>query len=275
MSRPNLHDSALFATPCRAVYFFAPGTLVRVGPNLDAALHDLVDSLSRKCEKLHRNTARHVATTYSLKTITVVIDTFAENHDANVDIQHPQLKRLRLANDKMVGQTVQHQELQNRVAGQLSKIFKYRPDISLPFMCVEPWDGLGPSDHPIYENMNRASSSLQAFRAFKASIPGPPPDERKARLKSMDTPRVSGISKGPSQLEVSSTMPETGSSAESQKRAQSPVEGEVTAAAEERKRRWPTSGSDESVLTPSLPPTSGSPTSSQAESTRLPEEFGM
>ncbi|KAI9848053.1 MAG: hypothetical protein M1837_001155 [Sclerophora amabilis] len=198
MSRVTLHPSALVETHCRVVYTLAPGMLVRIGPDLDTALRDLVNSLLRDLTAAHGHAARHFATTYSLLTIAIMIDTFVESHQQDVDIKHPQLKRLRLANGKVVGQSFEQPALQDRVSAQLDKIFHFKPTLSVPFMCVEAWMGIGPPERPLYENMNKASSSVSAFRAFKASFPRPPPEEMKKASK------IRGEPLGPEPLEVSS-----------------------------------------------------------------------
>lgn len=157
----EIDNSCIPARPSRLVYILAPGTLVRLGPDLDGALTSVIASLQAALGGSRK--PNHFATTYSLANITVVIDCY----DSSEDIQL-QVFRLRQSKNRLLGYP--DQGLSSRIADQLRDIQKYQPNIQTPFMCMEDWRGIGPKDHRIYENMAEASSSMVAWREFKDAV---------------------------------------------------------------------------------------------------------
>lgn len=179
MSQVNLHRSAVADDPTRVLYTLAPSALVRIGPDLhtalDALTQSLIDAYISKGYKID-----HIATTYSPETIALLFDCFAlgsssrnENDNTNFNGGHKcqfKVYRIRISNGKVVGRGFENAQLRKRVFDQLSSIRLFHVDIPKPFICMETWTGLGPKDSPIYEQMVQASTSLEAFRAFRASV---------------------------------------------------------------------------------------------------------
>jgi hypothetical protein len=146
------------------VYTLNPIYLVYVGPNIDKALGDLVEALiaafSDKGIK-----ARHIATTYSLANIAILIDCFEPGEDI-----HLRFLRLRFRNGGISVSEFENKGLSQRITSQLQNIQKYHRDLMIPFRCVEDWQGIGLKDHPIYERMVEASSSIDNWRVFKDNV---------------------------------------------------------------------------------------------------------
>lgn len=150
--------------PSRLVYVLRPGTLVHIGPHLDAALTSVISSLKIAVDGTGKK-ARHLATTYSLTNITILMDCFESGEDIQL-----QVLRLRLENGKLVGYRDEGRELLERINGQLHSIQSHQPNITTPFKCTEDWKGIGPKDHPIFGSMAQASTSSDTWRKFKASV---------------------------------------------------------------------------------------------------------
>ncbi|KAF1963107.1 hypothetical protein CC80DRAFT_588574 [Byssothecium circinans] len=157
----EIDDSCIPARPSRLVYVLAPGSLVRLGPNLDGALTAVITSLEAALPGPTK--PRHFATTYSLANITIVLDCYKPDEEIQL-----QVFRLRQKKNRLFGH--RDQGLSKRIADQLQDIQRHQPGIQTPFRCVEDWRGIGPKDHQVYENMAEASASITAWRNFKDTL---------------------------------------------------------------------------------------------------------
>jgi hypothetical protein len=159
-----INQECIISCPSRLVYTLKPLSLVYVGPNIDKALGDLVEALivafNNKGIK-----ARHIATTYSLANIAILIDCFEHREDI-----HLRFLRLHFRNGCFSRSEFENEGLSHRITSQLQNIQKYRPDLMSPFRCVEDWRGIGPKDHPIYDRMVEASSSIEDWRVFMDNV---------------------------------------------------------------------------------------------------------
>ncbi|KAF2175210.1 hypothetical protein K469DRAFT_78028 [Zopfia rhizophila CBS 207.26] len=169
-SQIQIDERGIPTQPSRLVFTLAPFTLVRIGPNLDAALNDLISSLTSALSS-KRNNIRHFATTYSLANVAIVMDCFEPGEEICL-----QLLRLRprprpyLETVELTPYPFENALLSQRITDQLRTIQKLQPTLGIPFRCVEDWRGLGPRDHPIYNRMVEASTSKDVWREFKASV---------------------------------------------------------------------------------------------------------
>ncbi|KAF2177539.1 hypothetical protein K469DRAFT_719749 [Zopfia rhizophila CBS 207.26] len=163
-SHIGIDASCIPPQPSRLVYILAPGTLVRIGPDLDGALTSVIASL-RAAFHGTQGKARHLATTYSLANITIVMDYFESGEKIQL-----QVLRLRLQGNRLVGCRDQGSELLNRINNQLQSIQHHQPNIQTPFKCMEDWRGFGPKDYHIYTEMAKASTSTDNWRKFKATF---------------------------------------------------------------------------------------------------------
>ena len=146
------------------MYTLNPTSLVYIGPNIDKALCGLIADLIAAFNN-KGITARHIATTYSLANIAILIDCFEPSKDI-----HLNFFRLRLRNGVLSGSEFENKGLSQRITDQLQNIQRRHLDLSRPFRCVEGWQGFGPQDHPIYERMVEASSSIDKWRVFKYDV---------------------------------------------------------------------------------------------------------
>lgn len=157
----EIDDSCIPTQPSRVVYIIAPGSLVRLGPDLDGALTAVIASLEAALAGPTK--PRHFATTYSLANITIVMDCYKPGEDIQL-----QVFRLRQSKNKLFGH--RDQGLSKRIADQLEDIQLNQPNIQTPFSCIEDWRGYGPKDHHIYKRMVEASASIEAWRKFKDTV---------------------------------------------------------------------------------------------------------
>jgi hypothetical protein len=88
----SIDQECIISRPSRLVYTLNPISLVYVGPNIDKALGDLVEALIAAFSD-KGITARHIATTYSLANIAILIDFFEPGEDV-----HLRFLRLRFRN---------------------------------------------------------------------------------------------------------------------------------------------------------------------------------
>ncbi|KAF2174570.1 hypothetical protein K469DRAFT_687395 [Zopfia rhizophila CBS 207.26] len=164
----QINERGIPTQPSRLVFTLAPFTLVRIGPNLDAALNGLISSLIAALSS-KQNNILHFATTYSLANVAIVIDCFESGEEIRL-----QLLRLRLrpclGTVELTPYPFENALLSQRIADQLQIIQKRQPTLVIPFRCVEDWYGLGPRDHPIYDRMVEASTSKDVWREFKAGL---------------------------------------------------------------------------------------------------------
>ena len=158
----EIDSSCIPTRPSRLIYIIAPGTLVRLGPDLDGALTSVIASLQAAISSPKKPS--HFATTYSRVSITIVLDC-----GENVELQVFRLLHQRNGN-KLLGYP--DQGLSSRILNQLQDIQKYQPNIQTPFTCVEDWRRYGPKDHQIYEEMAKASTSASAWKDFKNAVSG-------------------------------------------------------------------------------------------------------
>jgi len=145
---------------------------VYIGPNIDNAITDLVNALITAFEDKGFH-ARHIATTYSLANIAILLDCFTSNKKIYVNLVR--LVRLCFRNGSISGTEFENKGLSRRVIDQLQNIQSSYQDLEFPFRCVEDWQGFGPRDHPIYERMVEASRSIEKWRAFKEPVCTPLP----------------------------------------------------------------------------------------------------
>lgn len=156
-SSVEVDTSCIPVQPSRVVYIIAPGSLVRLGPDLEGALCSVIASLRAAITGQHA--IRHFATAYSRSNISIVLD-------FDVPSQDIQVFRLRQMKKKLTGYP--DQGLSTRIADQLRAIQQNQPDIQIPFLCIEDWQGYGPKDHEIYQEMVKASTSMEAWESFKS-----------------------------------------------------------------------------------------------------------
>lgn len=164
MSPNVLIDRRNISVASRIVFTIAPYTLVRIGPKLDVALDALLADLVAALHDVGK-AARHLTTTYSLANIALVFDCSEKEEGVGTHIQ-----RLRLVGGKITGYAFEDKKLSHRIAEQLQSISIVRPSLSKPFMCVESWRGPGSQHHPIYARMVEASTSVEAWKEFKAMV---------------------------------------------------------------------------------------------------------
>jgi hypothetical protein len=162
-SAVEIDSSCIPAQPSRLVYIIAPGTLVRIGPDLDEALAAVIASIQAAIVSPRKPS--HFATTYSRANITIVVDCFESDEDV-------QLQVYRLLHKQKGNRLLGYPDpgLSARIADQLREIEKQQPQIQIPFTCVEDWRGVGPKDHQIYDQMAKASRSLHAWQDFKNAV---------------------------------------------------------------------------------------------------------
>lgn len=151
-----------FSYSSRFILVLAPLTLVRIGPDLDTALKNVVLSLTTIFESFDLKPS-HFATTYSLKSLVIIIDCFEAKEGM-------QLLLLRLRSGRLTINPFDDQKLSRRIANQLQLIQQRQPKLATPFRCVEDWYGVGPPEHPIYERMVKASTSEDNWQEFKVLV---------------------------------------------------------------------------------------------------------
>lgn len=147
-----------------AVFFLSPYTLVRIGPSFKTALETLTAGLIEELQR-QNYTLIHLATTYSLANIVIVFGRSAGSDGTGV-----QLQRLRLQNGKVKGFRFSDHKLSRRIEDQLAEIFKHHKNIQTPFRCVEGWRGFNCQQHPIYERMIQAGTSLESWKEFRIAV---------------------------------------------------------------------------------------------------------
>jgi hypothetical protein len=147
----------------RILYIITPFRLVRLGPDLDTAIKNLIITLTtlfvQKGKLVH-----HFATTYSLATITIIIE-FKERGESPL-----QLFQLRLRDRELTASEFEDARLSTRVIDQLQNIQKNQPRLAIPFRCVEDWQGLGSKEHDIYNRMVKASTSKDDWQKFMEDL---------------------------------------------------------------------------------------------------------
>lgn len=135
-------------------FCLSPSTAVRIGPNLGAALSTLAGELSDTIG----DSWRHLGTTYSLQSLTLIF----QRSDA-VERSDVRIQRIHHHGNNVVGVSIEDSQLSSRILDQLSQLLLALPDDSKPFLCVEDWHGVGPQHHHIYDRMQEASSSMVAW----------------------------------------------------------------------------------------------------------------
>lgn len=171
MASIEIDDYYIPVSPSRLIYILAPGTLVRLGPDLDGALTSVIASLQAALAGPRK--LSHFATTYSRVNITIVLDCYESGEDIQL-----QVFRLLWKKNRLLGHP--DQGLSNRIADQLQDI-QHQPNIQTPFSCMEDWRGIGPKDHQIYQDMAKASTSIDAWRKFKDTVSSRPLSTLKRR----------------------------------------------------------------------------------------------
>jgi hypothetical protein len=163
---PATREACSVSQPSRVVYTMRPISLVYTGPNLDKAIEDLIAELIAAF-KDHGTTARHFATSYTLSNITLLIDCFEPGEPFETS-----LMRLRYGSGNIWGKKFQDKGLSERITRQLGMIQRLHPDLTIPFRCIESWDGCGPQEYPghdkriLYDKMVEASHSIEKWQMF-------------------------------------------------------------------------------------------------------------
>lgn len=163
----SIKPECIISQPSRLVYTIHPTFLVYIGPNIDKAITDLIDALitAFKDKGFH---VRHIATTYSLANISILLDCTESGEEIHANLVR--LVRLCFRNGSISGTEVTNKCFSQRVIDQLQNIQRSYRALDFPFSCVEDWQGFGPKDHPIYERMVEASCSIEDWRAFKDTV---------------------------------------------------------------------------------------------------------
>lgn len=151
----SIDQECIIGRPFRLVYTLNPIFLVYVGPSIDKALGDLVEALIAAYNNKGIK-ARHIAMTYSLANIAILINCFEPGENI-----HLRFLRLRFRNGGISGSEFKNKGLSQRITSQLQNIQKMHPGLMISFRCVEDWQGIGLKGHPIYECMVEASSSIE------------------------------------------------------------------------------------------------------------------
>lgn len=163
-SQIKIDRELLIKQPSRLICTVAPGSLVRIGPDLEQAHDYLVSNLIDAYHSEGYN-ARHFATTYCLVNITIVIDCFESGEEVKL-----QLVRFCTRGNQIFVSTWEDDGLKQRISDQIRSIQKLQPNISLPFRCLEDWRGYGPREGDIYQRMLCASISQDKWLEFRHSV---------------------------------------------------------------------------------------------------------
>ena len=153
-----------FGSNSRLVFTLSPGILVRIGPDIDTALKNVISNLMTVVERSGMRPC-HFATTYSLRTLVIIINCFETEEEVQF-----LLFRLYFRSGQFTIYEFDDQKLSQRIIDQLQAIQKHQPKLPKPFHCVEDWYGAGPIDHPIYDRMVKASTSTDTWQKFKTSV---------------------------------------------------------------------------------------------------------
>ena len=124
-------DSLNWGEQPRLVLTMLPQTLVLIGPKLQAALDNLVSTLVSQAHDLGFE-PRHLATTYSLKTLVLIFECSETAEDTR-----SLLYRFRLSDNQFVICPFSNPELSQRITRQLRTIHQRQPSLTKPFQCFE------------------------------------------------------------------------------------------------------------------------------------------
>ncbi|KAI9838412.1 MAG: hypothetical protein M1837_002495 [Sclerophora amabilis] len=181
----RLHRSAVSQEPSRVLYSIQPGQLIRIMPNLRAAIDDLVSSLLQEHIRAGFHT-RHAATAYNSSTIALVIDVSDFPYPTNL-FSLPSLPsstssastfalplrqiHLWLSNRVVAGRS---SDVPEKISRQMRFIQERDPDLEVPFSCPIGWSGFGPRSTAadMFERMCQASQDVTAWRAFRSDRRG-------------------------------------------------------------------------------------------------------
>lgn len=156
-------DTPLSLPASSSVAFFtSPVHLVQLGPDLETALQELIAFLTHHVSDA--TDAPLTVITFSWRTIGVIF--------SNKEPQNFVCLRLRLHGDRIQAQELPDQQLTKRIVTQLCNINKRQPTIDTPFRCSEDWQGYGPREHRIYEQMVTASRSPEQWKDLRLQIMG-------------------------------------------------------------------------------------------------------
>jgi hypothetical protein len=138
----------------------SPTLVIRIRSNLKDGLERLTSEIQKDLHDW-----QHVATTYSLVNLTIIFRTKTTKDFADV-----QVHRLKYRSGIASNHSIQLVRLSQRIEKQLVTIFTSHPSIEMPFWCGEDWSGVGSPQHPIFDKMVDAGSSLEKWSEFNSNV---------------------------------------------------------------------------------------------------------